>query len=270
VIHDRFVLARTLEALQPYADEVVLIGGWVHELYVVEANSPLRAVRTTDIDVTLPQTLIRPDRPPLLELLTAVGYRVVETDETTGVIKLEYGDPDGDAVPLDLLTEADDARRPIEIEGQPGLVVSGYPNQEILRTESRWMTVGPALHPTLSNPVRVRVPTLGAYVLVKALSSSRRSGPTRVAKDLVYLLQILRDEGMHKVVVDELHDLAASYPEEYRVWRTVLQSMQSNYSVLGAMAEQLIGSSSLVVASEADAVAFIQRQFRRVLAETPG
>ena len=48
------VFARTIRALQPYTHDVVFIGGWVHALYLAEANSPDRPIRTEDIDVTIP------------------------------------------------------------------------------------------------------------------------------------------------------------------------------------------------------------------------
>ncbi len=57
------VFARTVKELQPYAADLVFVGGWVHALYLAEANSDERAIRTEDIDVTIPHRLLTRGRP---------------------------------------------------------------------------------------------------------------------------------------------------------------------------------------------------------------
>ena len=66
--------ARVLIALQPYVDEIAFVGGWVHALYLAEANDR-GAVMTEDIDVTLPHTLLTRDRPALLKLARDAGLQ---------------------------------------------------------------------------------------------------------------------------------------------------------------------------------------------------
>ena len=56
--NEREIFARTMLALQPYAADIVLIGGWVHALYIAEANAATRAIYTTDIDITIPPRLL--------------------------------------------------------------------------------------------------------------------------------------------------------------------------------------------------------------------
>lgn len=68
------VFARTVIALQAYAGEIVFIGGWVHALYLAEANSTDRPVRTEDIDVTIPHAMLARDRPALFDLVAGAGY----------------------------------------------------------------------------------------------------------------------------------------------------------------------------------------------------
>lgn len=70
------VFARMVIALQPYAGGVVFIGSWVHALYLAEANSRDRPVRTEDIDFTIPPRLLTGDRPALLDLVTAAGFQI--------------------------------------------------------------------------------------------------------------------------------------------------------------------------------------------------
>jgi DNA-directed RNA polymerase specialized sigma24 family protein len=82
-------------------------------------------------------------------------------------------------VDLDILTEAPDPRRPVLIEGQRGLAAQGYPGQRILLENTRDVHVGAAIHPMLDPPRRIRIPTLAAYVLQKAISSATRTTPGR-------------------------------------------------------------------------------------------
>jgi hypothetical protein len=82
------VFARTVMALQPYAADVVFIGGWVHALYLAEASSHDRPVRTGDIDVTIPPRLLMGDRPALLDLVTTAGFTIQEIGEASGIVEI--------------------------------------------------------------------------------------------------------------------------------------------------------------------------------------
>jgi hypothetical protein len=211
---EREIFARTMLALQPYAPDIVLIGGWVHALYIAEANADTRAVHTTDIDITIPSHLAMGDRRALIELVQVAGFELDELDSGSGLKSFwQMGDRHQE-VDLDLLTDAPTVREAVPIEGQPNLVVPGYPNQQILLENSRWMEIGPDIHPLLDPPRWIRVPTLPAYALVKVLSSDRRPHPQKRAKDLVYLFEVIRDRSMGGRVLAGMGELAARYPDE--------------------------------------------------------
>ena len=235
----REVFARTLITLQPYADELVLIGGWVHALYLAESNDAALPIHTTDIDLTIPHALVAGTRPALLDLVKGAGFETGSLDSVSGVIELWQKARDGVIIDLDLLTDAPDPKVPVTITGQPGLTVHGYPDQHVLLENSRWIQVGPDIHELLNPPVQIRVPTLAAYVLVKALSSVRRLGIRKRAKDLVYLLVIVRDRQMRREVIAGLGDLAVSVPDEYIAWRAVLASSANDLALMEAVADQL-------------------------------
>ncbi|MBC7671143.1 MAG: hypothetical protein H7247_01875 [Polaromonas sp.] len=178
--------ARVLIALQPYVDEIVFVGGWVHALYLAEANDS-GAVMTEDIDVTLPHTLLTRDRPTLLELARDAGFeRDPISDMEEVAVWMVYRNADGLTVPIDFLTEGE-PRRPVSIVGQPGLMAQGYPGQQMLLQSWRWMEVGTDVHALLDPPRRVRVPTLGAYVVQKAMSAAMRGHRGKAAKDYAYI-----------------------------------------------------------------------------------
>ena len=116
------VFADLLRTIEPYLGDVVFVGGWVHALYLFEAEgSTARVIRTADIDVTLSATLEAGDRPALLDLLESGGFDVQAFDKDSGF------EISKDSIDVDLMAEAPSPRRAVEIAGQSGLRVFGYP-----------------------------------------------------------------------------------------------------------------------------------------------
>lgn len=265
---EREVFARTMLALQPYASEIVLIGGWVHALYIAEANAATRPVYTTDIDITIPPRLAMGDRPSLIDLVRVAGFELDELDSDSGLKSFWQVGERQQEIDLDLLTDAPSVREVVPIEGQPDLVVPGYPNQQILLENSRWMEVGPDIHPLLDPPRRIRVPIVPAYVLVKGLSSNRRPSPQKRAKDLVYLFEIVRDRSMGEQVIEGMGALAAKYPDEYRSWRGILERVVADRAALDNVAIQLLDGARAIGTME-EISRHVAGRFRRLLAETP-
>lgn len=185
------VFAKTILALAPYAEDIVFIGGWVHALYLAEANEAAHALFTDDIDVTIPPFLLTAGRPTLLALAEGAGFDIEKERDDAPIEVVQYAS-DNSAIYLDILTEHPNPREPVKIEGQPDLLAQGYPGQQLLLENSRVMMVGSAIHPSLSPPQRIRVPMLGAYVLHKGLSSKTRGRHDKAVKDLVYVHEILR------------------------------------------------------------------------------
>lgn len=183
-------------------------------------RSPLytggRAIRTDDIDLTIPHRLLGEGRPPLLDLASAAGYEVREVLGSQGTVEIFQPGPGQSVIDLDLLTEAPDPRREVVIHGQPNLKVHGYPGQQILLDNARWMEVGSEIHPMLTPAVRIRVPTLAAYVLGKGISSQTRTRRAKRAKDLVYLLEIARHPVLGREVVAQMGAMASKIPSGVR------------------------------------------------------
>lgn len=145
--------ADLVRAMAPYVDEIVFIGGWVHALYLYELEGEsATTVRTEDIDITLPSSLPSDFRPTLIELVREAGFDVRFYEGSSGLLEIYR-----DAVDLDLLTESGDFPGPVEIMGQPDLVVEGYPYLDVLRQNTRSMLVGPEVDESLDVGVRIRV-----------------------------------------------------------------------------------------------------------------
>lgn len=96
------VFARTVRALQPYAADVVFIGGWVHALYLAEVNDGEQAIRTEDIDLTIPHRLLAAGRPALLDLVSSAGYEIQEVLGGNGTVEIFQPGPGQSVIELDI------------------------------------------------------------------------------------------------------------------------------------------------------------------------
>ncbi len=134
------VFARTVIALEPYAGEIVLIGGWVHALCLAAADARERPVSTDDIDVTLPHRLLAGNRPMLLELVQEAGFTVQEVGGETGLYEIFQPGPGVAEIDLDIFTATVHRQDVVWIEGQHRLAAQGYPDQRILleNTQKAW------------------------------------------------------------------------------------------------------------------------------------
>jgi hypothetical protein len=257
--------ARVIIEMAPYADEIVFVGGWVHALYLAEANET-GAVGTEDIDITIPRELLTRDRPTLLELAARAGFERDPISYMEGVASwMVYTNEQGDTVPIDFLTEGE-PRFAVPIVGQPGLLAQGYPGQNVLLQNTRTMSVGTELHPMLDPPRVIRVPTLGAYVLHKGISSSTRTNPSKRAKDLAYIHEIVRHPRLGTRVFEELPALRVHHAEEHARWIQEIGIALATPAILNDVAEELslhgrsLGPPNAIVRS-------VSAWFRRLLAE---
>ena len=261
--------ARVVIALEPYAAQVVFVGGWVHALFLAEAGATEGAVITDDIDVTLPPLLLTEGRPRLVELASSAGFEIDPMSALDGAsMRLTIPGPGDSLIDLDLLTEAEQPGVAVVIDGQGGLRAQGYPWQAIALENSRWISVGTDIHETLDPPRKIRVPTIGAYILHKGLSSITRTRLKKEAKDLVYLHEILRHPSLGQLAVEGLPDLAARYPSAYAGWWGRVAGVSRNSRLLREIADQLLVGGR-AQGDPGNVVAAVTARLRRTLAEAP-
>ena len=257
--------ARIIIETEPYHNDIVFVGGWVHALYLAEANER-GAIYTDDVDITVPATLTMNNPPALLELAERAGFERDPISEMkgTGIMMVFHG-KSGATVPIDFLTEGS-PRIPILIGGQEGLVAQGYPGQQMLLENTREMLVGEDIHPLLNPARRIRVPTLGAYGLQKGISSSTRTNPNKRAKDLVYLYEIARHPNPGRTLRLELPLLRDRYADEYDKFRAVLTDVLRTSATLTDICEQLHLSGRAFGPIETTR-AMVRAQFDRLLSD---
>lgn len=256
-------LAHLLRAIEPYLDDIVLVGGWVHALYVQEADPTLVPVRTTDVDFSLPRTLLRRDRPDLLQLIKQAGYDVEPIGGEPSLVFVRKGEID-----LDLLCEADDPREIIQIDGQDSLAVQGYPYIGMLLEASRPILLGEGFHESLKPPLLVRIPNLPAYTLGKSLSALNRQRPGRKAKDLVYLYQVMRERALLDQLSAELDGHVARYPEASRAAAEALERLWNQRALMRDAGHQILELG--LAPDSADPVIDLRGRMRRLKNELDG
>ncbi len=267
MVSAREAFARTIIAFEPYASQIVFIGGWVHAVYLADAGAGERPVLTDDIDITIPPRLLAEGRPGLIELAGNAGFELDPISQMGGPVRLIQPGLGDSIIDLDLITEAPNPGAAVVVDGQQGLVAQGFPWQQILLDNSDWKEVGREIHELLVPSKRIRVPTIHAYALHKGLSSITRTRLPKQAKDLVYLHEVLRHPVLGPAATRGLRELAVRYPDPWARWREHLVRVADNARILAEMADQLInadraqGDRSVVSAT-------VTARLKRVLAET--
>ncbi len=258
------VFARLVQTLEPYLEDVVFIGGWVHSLYVLELEgSGGRTVRTHDIDIAIPRSLQSDSRPTLLELVREAGFDREPMGDESGLVRIRKG-----TIDLDILTEAPDPRRTVRIEGQPELHVQGYPDQDFLRSHSRQYILGPQVGMPLDRPVVIRIPTIGAYLIGKILSSATRQMRGKGAKDIVYVHELIRRRALAGQIRAELPALLRSSPAVSERSGRRLREVIRDDRFLAEVALQVIEGSGFAIEDPSTTQASIRASLRRLHGES--
>jgi hypothetical protein len=144
----------------------------------------------------------------------------------------------GMLVPIDFLTEGE-PRAPILIRGQPGLTAQGYLGQRVLLENTQTLLVGPAFHSSISQPIPVLVPTLGAYVLQKGVSAGTRNNQQKRAKDLVYMLEIVSHPVLGPDALVQLRETSSRYELEARACSETIREALTGSRTLDDVVEQM-------------------------------
>jgi hypothetical protein len=177
-------LLRLLRTLEPYADDIVLVGGWVPFVYARHLDLADRVpLFTRDIDLAVPRRLATRQR-GVDAILKDAGLdlhfkslQVPPSVSYTGAL-------DGVEVEVEFLT-AEPGNREGPREVQPGLSATGLHYVELLTEASLAIDVVLAGEPT-----RVRVPSPASFIVQKGLVFLRRPRLEKRAKDLYYIFEV--------------------------------------------------------------------------------
>lgn len=191
---DEAPLRHVLGVLAPYTEDFLLIGGWVPTLYARYGPAGVwdtRTSQTFELDVALPALGIPPaSRPLMATILAGAGLTPDAHASASGGAAVWVGAREsGEKIEFLMPDTGPFSRRssPRPVRDQPGVAAMPLVGVEMMWRSSRWLALRG------SPEQRVRVPTLGAYVLNKAITFAKRvpsfadgTNPKQ-GKDMVYL-----------------------------------------------------------------------------------
>lgn len=213
---DLLPLIKAMQVLEPYLDEIVLVGGWVPLLYgrYGHTTSPHPLLRTMDIDIVVPGCLEDRGRPTIDQLLSCAGYESRVHPLEDGLVKYELTSPFAE---IEFLTpeigRAGSATRRV----QHGLTAQALRYLEILLENTVKIRIDDTVcgsHISLA----VTVPSPAAFIYQKGLTLSPGSSREtyKVAKDLYYILGIVDcPDNVRDSITAEICSFRSRYPARW-------------------------------------------------------
>jgi hypothetical protein len=204
-------LRSVLEILSDYADDLILIGGWVPYLHLTYGRAAVtspRTSRTTEADLLLPATMRRHGRRPLVEILREAGF---DQRGVGGVIWTRAPAERGEVIEFmqSFHGPARNRGAPGRVADQPGLRALTLDHLRVMEEFTQTIFLSPSRG---CAGLEVRIPTLGAFVLNKANTFHLRGGDdagVKAGKDLLYLRDVLAAGDRPLTVLEEDLDTIA-------------------------------------------------------------
>jgi hypothetical protein len=235
--HDVAQFARLVDALEPWLDRVLFIGGWAHRLFRERpeaARLSYPPLRTGDVDVALDPRALGRDA-GIRERLAASGFREEFLgDDRPPVTHYALADePSGFYVEfLSPLLGADrrrDGSRDVT-EQVAGVTAQKLRYLDILLVEPWAVTVGKEQGIPLARPAELLIPNPASFVIQKLLIAPRRRPEDR-AKDALYVhdtIELFAEDldALHSIFVERLA------PTLSRSARLALQRATAKYDVV--------------------------------------
>ena len=208
--HDLAQFARLVDALEPWLDRVLFIGGWAHRLFRERpeaARLSYPPLRTGDVDVALdPRTLERDAG--IRERLAASGFREEFLgDDRPPVTHYSLGD-EASGFYVEFLSPllGGDRRRDGSrdvTERIAGVTAQKLRYLDILLVEPWTVTIGEEQGVPLARPATILIPNPASFIVQKLLIEARRSREDR-AKDVLYVHDTIE---IFAPTLDALHAL---------------------------------------------------------------
>jgi len=185
--------AHAVEALKPYLDQLVFVGGWAHFLYTLRPEaSPLsfEPLRTEDADVAAPARFSRGTR-TIAECLTRAGFREhLSSDHTPPISEYVLGDEAGSFY-LEFLAplvggEIKRGGRHDVTTMVGGITAQTLRYLDILLASPWQVTLTRDRGFPVARSRAISIPNPAAYIVQKMLVLPKRS-PDKQSKDLLYV-----------------------------------------------------------------------------------
>ena len=185
--------ARAVEALRPYLEDLVFIGGWAHFLYTRRPEAvPLgfEPLFTEDADIAAPLGLPVRSR-PIPELLAAAGFEPrLSGEHRPPIAEYVLGDDDSGFY-IEFLAplfggEHKRGGRPDVTTSVGGVSAQKLRHLDLLLLAPLTVKLSKAMGFPVSRPARIRIANPASYIAQKVLTLSKRH-PSSAPKDVLYV-----------------------------------------------------------------------------------
>lgn len=203
-----------LGALEPYLADIVIVGGWVPNLYAlhqgtVRSNPP----RTADIDIAVPRAL--PRRGPSIDLLlTQAGFECEFRSREVPPVTAYVARRGDSTIEIEFITDAPGAEAGVA-EVQVGLIAQELHYVRLLLENAWTVDLAKLIHGGVG--YEVRVPTPAAFIMHKSLVYRKRTDQLKKEKDLYYIFYVV-DTFLewHDWIKADLSALAVQWPSWFK------------------------------------------------------
>ena len=235
------VLFTVLDELRDYLSDIVIVGGWVPQIYAWHEESPEIAVHSNDVDAAVAAKLPLRGEKGITALLDEAGFDVVTSD--SGFALAAFGKKSEPttrffyrkgklSVPIEFITPLFGSGEETATLIQGGLVVPALRYTDILLAHTETVSLqGETLEGKRAR-FKFKVPTLPAFVLGKGLIFVRRSDLDKKGKDLAYILEILKKPQWRERIIAGMPAVAAKHPAGWL--KTFKRQLQDAFATEGS------------------------------------
>lgn len=214
------VLFTALDVLRDYLSDLVIVGGWVPQIYAWKEESPEITVRSFDVDAAVAARLpLRGDK-GIATAMEDAGFEKQMADSGFALAAFGKKRPQITqffyrkgklVVPIEFITPLVGKGEEEGVQVQAGLVAPALRYTDILLTHAETITLEGETLAGRKGKFTFKVPTIPAFVFAKGLVFDRRPTIDKKGKDLAYILEVLKRPDWRKRVVAELPATAAKH-----------------------------------------------------------
>lgn len=217
----RKVLFTALDALRDYLADIVIVGGWVPQVYSWLEKSGEISVLSFDVDAAVRAKLPVRGEKSIAELMQGAGFHMQTSD--AGFALAAFGKKRRQVtqffyrkgrleVPIEFITPLVGRGEDTSVVIQGGLVAPALRFTEILLAHSQTVSLTGETLDDKKKRFTFRVPTLPAFVYGKGLIFERRESDKK-GKDLAYIYETLKRPDWRRQGSPGPAMLALQYPE---------------------------------------------------------
>lgn len=234
-------LFSALAALKDYRDDIVVVGGWVPKIYAWSEHLEEFPVHSFDVDAAVGGAVPVGDRRSISELLEAAGFKKEQTDaafalgvfgkKSAQVTQFVYAKASVHVVfefIAPLVGKGENDRKTI----QGGLVAPALRFVDVLLADTREISIqGKTLDERVTE-LKIRVPTLAAFVYGKGLVFPRRESIDKKGKDLAYIYEVISRPDWRTEVVRDLPVVSGKHPRKW--YATFRRQLEEHFASEGS------------------------------------